>query len=273
MIEGDALRHQSPVPLRSPEHPGESAAPHHPTVTYHCPRYPAGHVVPRHRHLRGQLLYAVSGIMTVVTEGGTWAVPPQQAVWIPPETGHEVRMPCAVSMRSLYFHPDSIAGLPSVCRVVEVTPLLRELIAQLVTPSMRSQQQITRLTAVLIDEVAMLESPPLHLPAPKDPRLCAITDGLVENPADSRSLGEWSRRVGASERTLARLFIKQTGMGFREWRQQLRLLTAIERLAADGDVTAVALDLGYGSPSAFIAMFKRVLGETPGRYVRREQGV
>lgn len=238
-------------------------------VTYHCPEYPAGHFVPMHRHLRAQLLYAVSGIMTVVTEEGTWTVPPQQAVWIPPETGHEVRMPCAVSMRSLYIHRDSVETLPSICRVVEVTPLLRELIARLVTPSARSAAQVTRLMAVLVDEVMALRSPPLHLPAPRDARLRSITDVLVDDPADARDLGTWSAMVGASERTLARLFRKETGMGFRAWRQQLRLLTAIERLAAGDDVTCVALDLGYRSPSSFIAMFKRALGETPGRYFKK----
>ena len=128
---------------------------------------------------------------------------------------------------------------------------------------------MTRLIAVLVDEVLMLESPPLHLPAPRDPRLRSITDVLVDDPSDPRGPSEWSKMVGASERTLARLFVKETGMGFREWRQQLRLLKAIERLAGGEDVTSVALDLGYRSPSAFIAMFKRVLGETPGRYMLR----
>lgn len=178
-------------------------------------------------------------------------------------------MPCDVSMRSLYIHRDAVAGLPDGCRVVQVTPLLRELIACLVTASPRTAEQVARLMAVLVDEVMMLDAPPLHLPAPRDPRLRAITDSLLEEPADGRGLAAWSALVGASERTLARLFVRETGMGFREWRQQLRLLTAIERLAAGHDVTSVSLDLGYHSPSAFIAMFKRVLGETPGRYVQR----
>ena len=268
LIEGSDLRHHTPAPFHDIDHPGEAASPEHPMVTYHCPKYPAGHVVGLHRHLRAQLLYAVSGIMSVSTARGTWTVPPQQAVWIPPETGHEVRMPCAVSMRSLYIRPDAVAALPRTCRVVEVTPLLRELIARLVTPTARSREQVVRLMAVLVDEVMALESPPLHLPAPKDPRLQPITDALLDDPADCRGLGAFSRLTGASERTLARLFHKETGMGFRAWRQQLRLLSAIERLARGEDVTRIAFDLGYHSPSAFIAMFKRVLGETPGRYVR-----
>jgi AraC-like DNA-binding protein len=215
------------------------------------------------------LLYAARGIMTVVTDAGTWTVPPHQAVWIPPEIGHEVRMPCEVSMRSLYIAPKAVACLPGTCRVVQVTALLRELIARLVTPGRSTSEQLGRLMAVLVDEVKMLESPPLHLPAPRDARVRVITDALVDDPADARGLDAWARVAGASERTLARLFVRETAMGFREWRQQLRLLTAIERLAAGQDVTSVSLDLGYRSPSAFIAMFKRVLGETPGRYVRR----
>lgn len=268
LVEGADLRHFAASPFYAPGHPGEAPLPEHPIVTYHCPEYPAGHVVPMHRHLRGQLLYAVSGVMTVVTEAGTWTVPPQQAVWIPADTGHEVRMPCLVRMRSLYIHPDAVAGLPQACRVVEVTPLLRELIARLVEPTDRTREQVTRLMAVLVDEVLSLDSPPLHLPAPRDPRLRSITDALLEDPADGRDLGAWSQRVGASERTLARLFQQETGLGFRAWRQQRRLLSAMERLAGGDDVTAVALDLGYRSPSAFIAMFKRVLGESPGRYFR-----
>jgi AraC-like DNA-binding protein/mannose-6-phosphate isomerase-like protein (cupin superfamily) len=272
LVEGDDRHHAAPAPLVRPGHPGDAPTPAHPTVTYHCPVYPAGHVVSLHRHLRAQLLYAVSGIMNVVTGAGTWTVPPQQAVWIPPEVGHEVRMPCEVSMRSLYIHPDSVQGLPDRCRVVQVTPLLRELIARLVTPAERTADQVARLMAVLVDEVMSLESPPLHLPAPRDARVRVITDALVEDPADTRGLDEWATVAGASERTLARLFVKETAMGFREWRQQLRLHTANERLAAGDDVTSVSLDLGYRSPSAFIAMFKRVLGETPGRYVRGAQG-
>jgi len=172
-------------------------------------------------------------------------------------------------MRSLYIAPKAVACLPGTCRVVQVTALLRELIARLVTPGRSTSEQLGRLMAVLVDEVKMLESPPLHLPAPRDARVRVITDALVDDPSDARGLDAWARVAGASERTLARLFVRETAMGFREWRQQLRLLTAIERLAAGQDVTSVSLDLGYRSPSAFIAMFKRVLGETPGRYVRR----
>ncbi len=235
-------------------------------VTCHCPHYPAGHVIPNHHHHRAQLLYALSGVMMVTTEAGRWTVPPQQAVWIPAATSHDVQMPGPVSMRSLYIRPDIASSLASECKVVEVTPLLRELIATLVTGQRADLQQLERLMAVLVDEVKLLHSPPLHLPTPHDHRLCRITEVLINNPSDERDLETWSQSVGASTRTLARLFKKETGLGFREWRQQLRLLKAIELLAMGEDVTSVSLTLGYQSPSAFISMFRRVLGTTPGRY-------
>jgi AraC-like DNA-binding protein len=110
---------------------------------------------------------------------------------------------------------------------------------------------------------------PLHLPLPRDPRLLAITERLTVDPADKRSLAAWARTAGASARTLARLFHRETGLGFAHWRQQARLLRALERLAAGDPVTTVALDLGYEGPSAFIAMFRSRLGATPGRYFGR----
>jgi len=237
-------------------------------VTYDCPSYAAGDIITLHHHRRAQLLYAASGIMTVLTETGTWTVPPQQAVWIPAGTAHELHALNEVRMRSLYILPDRVVDLPDVCRVVEVTSLLRELIERLVSIRTGSREKVERLMAVLIDELLLLRSPPLHLPAPQDPRLNLITKALIDNPADSRDLEHWSTVAGASARTLARLFLKETGMGFGAWRQQLRLLRAIERLAAGDDVTSLALDLGYSSTSAFIAMFKRSLGKTPGTFLK-----
>ncbi len=122
--------------------------------------------------------------------------------------------------------------------------------------------------AVIPDQLRALKAEPLHLPMPSDRRLRKITDGLTGNPADGRTLGDWARSAGASERTLARHFRRETGMTFGSWRQRLRLLTAIASLAEGRPVTAVAYDLGYESPSAFVAMFRRELGTPPGRYMR-----
>jgi len=125
-----------------------------------------------------------------------------------------------------------------------------------------------RVMAVIPDQLRLLRPEPLHLPTPADRRLRAITDALSEHPSDGRSLADWARTAGASERTLARLFQRETGMTFGAWRQRLRLLVAIGRLAEGQSVTSAAFDLGYESPSAFVAMFRRELGQPPTRYLR-----
>ena len=230
--------------------------------------YAHGHRIAPHYHQKAQLLFAIAGTMTVATERGIWVVPPNRAVFVPAGMVHEVTATGRLSMRSLFIRPDAVASLPDDCSVVAVPPLLRELILHALTlpPDYPHDGPEARLVAVLLDQLRMLQITPLHLPIPADRRLRRIADALTADPADSRGLGEWSREVGASSRTLARLFIAETGLSFREWRQQVRLLSALTRLAEKQPVTTVALDLGYDSPSAFVAMFRRALGRTPGRY-------
>jgi AraC-like DNA-binding protein len=121
---------------------------------------------------------------------------------------------------------------------------------------------------VILDLVQTLKVTPLDLPIPRDDRLQKISGVLTENPEDNRTLEDWGKTVGATSRTLARLFRSETGMSFRQWRQQVRILEALRRLGREEPVTAVALDLGYDSPSAFIAMFRKALGRTPGQYFK-----
>ena len=228
------------------------------------------HRFPWHQHDRAQLIYAASGVIGVLTEHGTWIVPPHQAVWVPAQTTHEVYSVGPLSMRSLYVHPDATADLPDNCCVVTVTPLLRELIAKACTipADYGLQGWEQRLMDLIIDQLRELDPAPLYLLRPQDPRARAVADALASDPADDRSLGQWAEVVGASSRTLARIFAKETNMTFGAWRRRLRLLETISRLNAGQAVTRVALDLGYRSPSAFVAMFKRSLGVSPGRYLR-----
>jgi AraC-like DNA-binding protein/quercetin dioxygenase-like cupin family protein len=230
--------------------------------------YPAGSRTGRHRHKRAQLVYAKAGTMTVSTPLGLWVVPPQRAVWIPAGIEHEVRMAGPVSMRTLYIRPAAAPSLPTRCSAVNVTPLLRELILAAAALPTRpvSNGRAERIAALILDEICMLPVAPLHLPEPRDPRLRRIAAALMRDPADPRRLRDWSRTVGASSRTIARLFERETGMTFRQWQRQARLLSALPRLAEGEAVTTVALDLGYGTPSAFIEMFRRAMGTTPGRY-------
>lgn len=250
-------------------HPGDLEDQRQPVVTVSYDS-PGEQHFPMHRHFRAQLVFASEGVMRVTTGVGTWVVPPQQAVWVPAAVDHEVHSSGPLSMRSLYVHPDAGDGLPGECCVMAVAPFLRELIVRVAELAGREdlRSSYDRLVGVVLDELRDLKAAPLHLPLPRDPRLKAVTDSLLATPGDNRDLGDWGRRAGASGRTLARLFRRETGMTFAGWRRRLRLLAAVSRLGAGESVTAVAYDLGYHSPSAFVAMFRRALGTSPGRYLK-----
>jgi AraC-like DNA-binding protein len=230
--------------------------------------YADGQRIPIHRHRTAQLIAAASGVMTVTTRDGRFVVPPQRGVWVPPLTEHRIRMTGVVAMRTVYFARPLSAELPKACCVVQITPLLRELVLRAVSfpRHYRRTGPEARIAALILDELKSARVAPLHLPLPSDARAQRVTRALQADLADQRSLAELAGTSGASPRTLARIFQRETGMPFGAWRQQLRLLRALERLAAGDAVTTVALDLGYESPSAFIAMFRRALGVSPGRY-------
>lgn len=234
--------------------------------------YPDGWVNDWHSHARAQLVYASSGVMMISTRDGSWIVPPNRALWIPAGVEHHIVMSGPVTMRTLYIAAPAAAGLPSTCRVVAVSGLLRELILRAVELPLLYDEAgpAGRTVALIFDELRMLPTLPLHLPNPRDARLIRLCTALRDNPADARTLDQWGAAVGASARTLARAFIKETGMSFAAWRAQVRLLAGLTRLASGEKVTSVALDLGYDSPSAFIAMFRRQLGVTPSRYFAAE---
>ena len=230
--------------------------------------FPDGHLIAFHQHSRAQLLYASSGVMTVTTNSGMWVVPPMRAVWIPDQISHQILASGQLSMRTLYVQPDVDTGLPEGCCVVSVTPLLRELILHAMDiPSLYVLDGPDgRLMNVILDQIKVMDTAPLELPLPEDLRLRKIYEHLLAEPDDNRTLEEWGKRVGATGRTLARHFRTETGMSFGQWRQQVRILEALKRLAMGEPVTTVALELGYESPSAFINMFKKALGKTPGQY-------
>lgn len=230
-----------------------------------------GHHIPPHAHERPQLIFAARGVMTVSTGEGAWVVPPQRALWMPAGTAHEIRMAGQVSMRTLYIHPDASRDrLPATTRVIAVSPLLRELILRAcLLPVLYDETGADgRVMALILDEIAALPSLALDLPTPRDSRLQALCRRLRADPGDTRTLDAWAREAGASARTLARLFQRETGLTFADWRQQARLLAAMARLAEGQPITRIALDLGYESPSAFAAMFRRTLGAPPSRYFR-----
>lgn len=221
-----------------------------------------------HAHPFGQLVHAAEGLMRVHTRLGSWVVPPGRAVWIPAALDHEVEMVTSVAMRTAYVVAAALPGAPKGPCVIEVTPLLRELILE---ASRRPRPYPLggadeRLFQVLLDNVSFRDVAPLHLPSPRSTHLQALASRLRSNPADRRTLSAWARATGTSARTLARTFRQETGLSFGAWRAQLRLMHALEFLARGRAVTEVALAVGYGSTSAFIETFRRHLGTTPGEY-------
>ncbi|MFT5391232.1 MAG: AraC-like DNA-binding protein/mannose-6-phosphate isomerase-like protein (cupin superfamily) [Gammaproteobacteria bacterium] len=228
-----------------------------------------GEILPFHQHRRAQLVYASSGVMTVTTPFAAYVVPPQRAVWMPGGVSHRIDARGNVTMRTLYIEATETARLPEQVCVLQVSPLLRELIVTVVAsgPSYEPNTAQSRMMSVVLDQICAQPVASLSLPLPTDSRPLRVANALIDNPADPRDLRRWAKDVGASTRTLSRLFTAQTGMTFRAWRQQRRLLRALELLASGNNVTTVALELGYDNTSAFIAMFRRCLGTTPARYL------
>ena len=226
------------------------------------------HTTGWHRHKRGQLVYASSGVMLVKTHEGTWVIPPQRAVWVPPGIEHETRTIGEVEMRTVYVAPRAAAALSRHCCVVNVSELLRALIVRASALPLAYDRGGAdgRVMRLILDEIEISKALPLHLPTPRNKQLaqlCAIVSG---KPNATQTLGDLSRKVGISKRTAARHFARETGMTFTRWRQQARLLTALTELAAGHSVKQVAFRSGYKSQSAFSSMFKATFGTTPRRY-------
>lgn len=231
--------------------------------------YPDGFIDPRHSHTRAQLLYAISGVMTVITDRASFVVPPQRAVWIPARTEHEVHCRGAVSCRTVYVAADAVPGLPKTCRVIEVSDLLRALIVE--ATRLPVEYDVNgrdgKVMALILEDIIASQTAPLHVPMPQHPRLVPICVAIVRDPAQDDVLDDWADIAGMGRRTFTRCFRKETGMSFATWRQNVRLIEALSRLAIGETVTRVALDVGYSSPSAFAAMFRRAFGVPPTHYL------
>jgi AraC-like DNA-binding protein len=229
---------------------------------------PENHTTGWHCHKRAQLVFAASGVIVVKTTQGTWVIPPQRAVWVPSGMEHETHTIGLVAMRTVYVAPRVARTLFPHCCVVNVSELLRALIlraAELPTIYVREGPD-GRIMQMILDEVKLSRSLPLHLPMPKNQRLRNLCDMLLKRPQLTEPLECMAKKVGMSKRTAERFFVKETKITFSRWRQQARLLTALTHLAAGHSVKQAAFISGYSSQSAFTSLFKRILGTTPHRY-------
>ena len=234
--------------------------------------WPESHEEAWHFHNRAQLLYASSGLMDVFTDKATFVLPPQRGLWMPAGTVHKVQAKSDLEFRTVYVDQTAAPWLPEDPSVLLVSPLLRELILaaiDLPRDYLMSGRENGIMT-LLVHEIARMgaETISLSLPTPRDRRVQKIVASVMQEPSQKHSVEVWAGRVGASARTIDRIFKAETGLSFDQWKRQAVLLEALRQLANGKPVTSVALELGYESPSAFVAMFRRTLGTTPGKLFR-----
>lgn len=226
---------------------------------------------PEHQHIRGQILATTTGVLMIATERQQLVVPCGHAIWLPPMQLHAMHTSQVFSGWSAYIAPSE--DLPTQTQILPVSGLLREAVLRAaswsVSDNLNSSQE--RVLAVIVDEISSLPPQDFVLAMPTDHRLVKIASALLENPGDPRPMQEWATWAGIAPRSMTRHFADETGMSFSDWRQRARLMRALELLAAGTAVTSIALELGYDSLSAFIAMFKRHFGVPPSQFSPDDQ--
>ncbi len=224
-----------------------------------------GQMLAAHSHPWAQVTYALEGIVRVSAGNRSWIVPPLRAIWIPPDLRHEVVTLEQTRLRVLYIDAGHAPFSGRDCEVLDVSPLLRELIVALAAGD-GVGPRAALLRALILDELGRLATLPICVPLPTDKRLQALCRMLIAEPASPLTLEQWAAKVGASPRTLARLFERELGMSFSGWRQQMRLAHAAPLIARGMPLSQVAAELGYANQSAFSAMFKKTFGQSPSSF-------
>ncbi|MTI45279.1 AraC family transcriptional regulator [Roseibium hamelinense] len=222
----------------------------------------------RHSHQCAQLFHVVAGSAAVETEFGTYFVPPERALWIPPGIEHQGRYLQETEIRFLYFEPGSVAALPDRPQVLQVTHLLRELILEFMSYARVETVAgpAARIGGVILDQLRMLPAAPLQLPMPKDKKLRDVCERIVRCPAHVPALKDAALQCAISTRSFERRMKDETGLNYRTWCRQVKLFRALELLACGRSVSDVSYKLGYEEPSAFVSTFRKAFGVTPGRY-------
>jgi AraC-like DNA-binding protein len=229
---------------------------------------PDRRAIETHAHAQGQLFSVQSGLCIIETSTGSWLFPPRRCGWIPAGHLHSMRSRGQTRGWSLYLAAPLCESLPKQPMVLSLSPLLEHLVMRLATwrqspPSERSRKSFVE---VLVDEIAMAQEQPLHLPMPQDARLTRLVEEITQHPDLDRPLNMWARQLGMSERSLQREFHRETHITIGQWRQQFRILISLERLSEGMSVTETCFAVGYKSVSAFIKTFKRIVGVTPLEY-------
>lgn len=225
--------------------------------------------IPFHHHRKGQLILALHGGITCEVENAMWIVPPHYAVWIPGNVMHSNRASAQARLCFLFIEPGAVT-MPERCCTLKISPLVKELILTLAERGADTPPtpETNRLVAVLCDELLHQPTQPFQIPISQHPVIEEIARYMSEQPAARRTLAQWANRLAMSERSLARLIYKETGLSYRRWRQRLQLMQALPLLVSGTQVQQVARALGYESTTAFITIFRQITGQTPGHYLR-----
>ncbi|HET8997860.1 MAG TPA: helix-turn-helix transcriptional regulator [Acetobacteraceae bacterium] len=231
---------------------------------------PARHAFPEHAHAWNQVVYAVSGVLTVSVEGRSFVISPEQAVWLPTGLRHRVGSLLGAEFRSLWIAAEAGLGLPDTPTVFGVAPLLQWLIVEAASLEGRADPDgyAGRVTRLILDQLRRARPVAGALPWPRGGALMKLCTALYADPSDRRGPEQWGQELAMSGRTLARRFEAELGMSLRSWRRRLRLFKAVELLGGGVSVTQTAMELGYGSTSAFVYAFRTELGRSPQAYMR-----
>lgn len=235
---------------------------------FRCAYMPAHGTYPRHRHAWGEFVYAFSGVMEIEVAGRHYLAPPQYGIWLPPDFEHIGFNRHEACHCSVYVAPEYCAALPVDPCALSLTPLVRALLDDLreSPPDASRHIENERQLQLLLDKLARAPKVGSYLPSSSDPLLEPVLQQLTANPADTRSLAQLAKQGNTTERTLMRRCQRDLGMSFAQWRQRLRVVVALAQLERGHTVEGIALDLGYSSASAFIGMFRRLMGVSPDEY-------
>ncbi|WP_027721109.1 AraC family transcriptional regulator [Maridesulfovibrio zosterae] len=233
--------------------------------------FPSGHVIAEHSHYRAQLLFAEQGIMETYARQRCWFIPPQRALWLPSYEPHSMRTHGRVALRTIFIDPAACRDdSPNSPQAVRISPLLRELLVRsaLIAIDYDKEGRDGLIMNLINEEIDWSEPDLFSLSWPMDERLLHVCQHLKTYPDDCRTLEEWGSEIGVSNRTLSRLFRLETGISFSEWRQQSRILAALPMLLSGMSVLEASLAVGYETPSAFSAMFRRLIGKAPREFLQ-----
>jgi AraC-like DNA-binding protein len=245
-----------------------------PVLAFAFKRRAAEDWAPEHSHVRGQLFALTRGLLIVEAGSERWMFPSQRCAWIPPNCRHSARSVGGVAGSMVHLSAEMCRGLPRTPCMFNSSELLFAIVNRILGWDLRQPFNPAKkhLIAALRDEIRQPDQHPLRVPLPRDDRLARVARALLDDVADDRGLDDWADFAGMSRRTFMRAFSAEVGMSFGRWRQQARLFAALEMLAQRESVTDAAIAVGYDSVSAFIEMFRKMLGTTPQIYFRTKQG-